>query len=224
MSWDEQFETLDRNNPISPEEKFEQQEEKDNEPKIEIQQLTPEQQEQLQLVENEKLLGNDKYKEGQLKEALEYYGSALTLLGEDKHKQFCEKRAVILGNRAAIYSKQENWEKVIQECNQALQEDPDYLKARLRRMTAAEKKDDVETAFNDATKILEQEPGNAMASQTKRKLEPTVMQRREKMKEEVVGKLKDLGNTILGKFGMSLDNFKAVQDPNSGGYSISYNP
>ncbi|XP_074379238.1 uncharacterized protein LOC141720624 isoform X2 [Apium graveolens] len=28
------------------------------------------------------------------------------------------------------------------------------------------------------------------------------------------GKLNDVENTILGKFGMSADNFKAVQDPN----------
>lgn len=37
-----------------------------------------------------------------------------------------------------------------------------------------------------------------------------------------VGKLKDLGNNILGKFGMSLDNFKAEQDPTTGGYSIKF--
>ena len=36
------------------------------------------------------------------------------------------------------------------------------------------------------------------------------------------GKLKDLGNTVLGKFGMSLDNFKAVKDPNTGSYSINF--
>ena len=36
------------------------------------------------------------------------------------------------------------------------------------------------------------------------------------------GKLKDLGNTLLGKVGLSLDNFKAVQDPATGSYSISF--
>lgn len=36
------------------------------------------------------------------------------------------------------------------------------------------------------------------------------------------GKLKDLGNTILGKFGMSLDNFKAEKDPETGSYSIRF--
>ena len=38
----------------------------------------------------------------------------------------------------------------------------------------------------------------------------------------MLGKLKELGNTILGKFGLSIDNFKAVQDPATGSYSISF--
>jgi hypothetical protein len=42
------------------------------------------------------------------------------------------------------------------------------------------------------------------------------------LQEEMLGKLKDLGNTLLGKFGLSLDNFKAVKDPQSGSYSISF--
>jgi hypothetical protein len=37
-----------------------------------------------------------------------------------------------------------------------------------------------------------------------------------------VGKLKDLGNTVLGKFGLSFDSFKAEKDPNTGSYSISF--
>jgi len=43
----------------------------------------------------------------------------------------------------------------------------------------------------------------------------------EKMKNEVLGNLKNLGNMVLGKFGMSLDNFKMQQNPD-GTYNIGY--
>jgi len=31
-----------------------------------------------------------------------------------------------------------------------------------------------------------------------------------------------MGNSILGRFGMSLDNFKAEKDPITGSYNISF--
>jgi hypothetical protein len=43
-----------------------------------------------------------------------------------------------------------------------------------------------------------------------------------RLQEEMLGKLKDMGNWVLGKFGLSVDNFKAVQDPQTGSYSISF--
>lgn len=47
---------------------------------------------------------------------------------------------------------------------------------------------------------------------------------REKLKTEMMETLKGFGNSILGRFGMSLDHFKAVQDPATGSYSLSYDP
>lgn len=70
--------------------------------------------------------------------------------------------------------------------------------------------------------MQELDPENAWALKTIHELQPEVQQRQDKMKDEMIGKLKDLGNTLLGKFGMSLDNFKAEQDPNTGGYSIKF--
>lgn len=38
----------------------------------------------------------------------------------------------------------------------------------------------------------------------------------------IAGKLKEMGNSILGRFGMSVDNFKTVKDPNTGSYSVQF--
>jgi len=54
-----------------------------------------------------------------------------------------------------------------------------------------------------------------------KRLEKENEEKMSKLKDEALGKLKDLGNSILGNFGMSLDNFKMTQDPNSGGWNIS---
>jgi hypothetical protein len=70
--------------------------------------------------------------------------------------------------------------------------------------------------------VLEKDPSNRHARMEIRRLEPIVTEKREKMKEEMLGKLKDLGNSVLGHFGLSVDNFKAVQDPKTGGYSINF--
>lgn len=52
-------------------------------------------------------------------------------------------------------------------------------------------------------------------------LEKCVEKEFEEKKGEVLGQLKDLGNNLLGKFGMSLDNFNLEQQA-GGGYNISF--
>ncbi|KAJ5239077.1 hypothetical protein N7468_003696 [Penicillium chermesinum] len=49
-----------------------------------------------------------------------------------------------------------------------------------------------------------------------------IKEAREKEMGEMMSKMKDLGNGFLKPFGLSTDNFKFVQDPKTGGYSMNF--
>ena len=133
-------------------------------------------------------------------------------------------------NRAACLVHLEKYDDAIQDCDIALWLQPDYVKALIRRMGCYEKTDRTELALKDAKAALEicerGKNGGVNARMMRevrghvKRLEKEEEVRMEKLKEETMGKLKDLGNSILGNFGMSMDNFKAEKDPNTGSYSI----
>eukprot|EP01035_Chromulina_nebulosa_P022680 gene22680-29365_t len=89
-------------------------------------------------------------------------------------------------------------DEAVDDCNEALAINKYYLKALIRRSLALEKLDRLEDAL--AEKIS--------------------AERMEKLKTEAFDKLKDLGNAILGNFGMSVNDFKMAQDPKTGSWSI----
>jgi tetratricopeptide (TPR) repeat protein len=131
--------------------------------------------------------------------------------------------AVYHCNRAACCLYLQRYEDAIQDCTVATLLQPKYTKAWARRSQAYEKTELTEEALKDAQKALECDPTNVKLRQNVHRLQKIEEERLEKLKEETLGKLKELGNSILGNFGMSIDNFQAVQDPNTGSYSISYN-
>lgn len=83
--------------------------------------------------------------------------------------------------------------------------------------------DYLQLALEDCDRWLGLEPGSEEAASKKAELQERIKAKQEALQEEVMGKLKDFGNTILGKFGLSLDNFKAEKDPKTGSYSINFN-
>ncbi|KAL3535228.1 hypothetical protein ACH5RR_003689 [Cinchona calisaya] len=167
-----------------------------------------------------KLEGNTLFKDGIYEEALLKYDIALQAVSSVPSS--VELRSVCHANRAACYSKLGKFEDTIKECTKALELNPNYIKVLLRRAEAHEKLEHFEEAIADMTKVLEVEPLNDQARRNIVRLKPLADEKREKMKEEMIGKLKEMGNSVLGRFGMSIDNFKAVKDPNTGSYSISF--
>ena len=132
------------------------------------------------------------------------------------------KLAVYYANRAATLLHLERNGEVITDCDISLLYNPTYIKAYLRRCTANERIENTEEALKDAKLAYELDPTNKVAQKHVTRLTKLENERLEKLKEETLDKLKGLGNSLLSNFGLSLDNFNAVQDPKTGGYSISF--
>ena len=178
-------------------------------------------------VEDERLLvhareakerGNAHFKVGELPQALECYSEAIELAAPTE----VDEVGVFFANRAAVFSRMGQHQAVCDDCDSALQRQPGYVKALLRRAQAKEALDQPSEALADMKKVLEIGPGAKAAAAAVPRLEAAANAKLEQQKEEMLGKLKELGNGILGKFGMSLDNFKADKDPNTGSYNISF--
>ncbi|GMN67192.1 hypothetical protein TIFTF001_036255 [Ficus carica] len=132
-----------------------------------------------------KLEGNKLYGNGQFVEALSQYELA-SYLAPDMPSSV-EIRSTCHSNRAICYLKLGKYEDTIKECTKALELNPSYIKALLRRAEAHEKLEHFEEAIADMKRILELDPLNDQAKKSIRRLEPLAEQKREKMKEEMIG-------------------------------------
>jgi len=79
-------------------------------------------------------------------------------------------------------------------------------------MTIFREEEEYEEAVKDAKLIQTIDPGFRGISNTVKELEKLQAEKFDKMKDEVVGGLKQLGNMFLGNFGMSVDNFAMAQN------------
>eukprot|EP01134_Creolimax_fragrantissima_P001245 CFRG1245T1 len=156
---------------------------------------------------------------------LKSYDSAIDLYTEclESCPKGDKRLSVFYSNRAACYLALKNYDAVVKDCTLALELNEMYVKALVRRAQGYEGLEKLEEALDDFKKVVELEPTAAVAVEGTKRLPPLITAKQDKLKEEMMGKLKDLGNTVLGKFGMSLDAFKMVQQPD-GSYSVAYNP
>jgi tetratricopeptide (TPR) repeat protein len=131
-------------------------------------------------------------------------------------------RSVIYANRAACLMKMEKYEAAIQSCTKSIELDSHYIKAFLRRAESYKHIDKLEDALQDYQKILELDPNNSQARREVYILPDQIKERNEKLKDEMLGKLKELGNMVLKPFGLSTNNFKLQQDPTTGSYNVNF--
>lgn len=167
-----------------------------------------------------KAQGNECFARKDFVEAFDLYTQAIEYAPVTK--DFDKNRAIFYCNRAACCSELGRHDEAVEDCTRALEFDPKYVKALLRRIKAYESLDKLEECLADMDAALALEPKQPGLRTERNKMEVRVKEKHEKLKEEMMTSLKGIGNTILGKFGMSLDNFKMEQDPNTGSYSVSF--
>ncbi|XP_054831528.1 tetratricopeptide repeat protein 1 [Eublepharis macularius] len=187
---------------------------------LELQKDMSEEEKQKRRDESTKLKeeGNEQFKRREYEEAEDSYSKALEVC-----PACCSTdRSVLYSNRAAARMKQDKKEVAIGDCSKALELNPDYIKALLRRAELYEKTEKLDEALEDYKNVLEKDPSVHQAREACLRLPRQIEERNEKLKKEMLGKLKDLGNFVLRPFGLSTDNFQVKQDSSTGSYSINF--
>ena len=111
--------------------------------------------------------------------------------------------------------------RAIRDAQKATRLDKKYLKGHARLKAAYELDKQYRKSLEAAQEMRRLEASSVAAGELAR-LEKLADEHDKKEMDEALGQLKGLGNQILGKFGLSLDNFKVQQDPNTGSYSINF--
>ncbi|KAM6196377.1 tetratricopeptide repeat protein 1 isoform 1-T2 [Sarcoramphus papa] len=210
----------DEENLQNDENSSRKQTELDEEYLLELEKNMPEEEKQKRRKESTTLKekGNEQFKKGDYGEAEDSYTKALQICPAC----FQKDRAVLFSNRAAAKMKQDKTEAALSDCSKAVELDPNYIRALLRRAELYEKTEKLDEALEDYKAVLEKDPSVHQAREACMRLPRQIEERNEKLKKEMLGKLKDLGNLVLRPFGLSTENFQIKQDSSTGSYSINF--
>ena len=109
----------------------------------------------------------------------------------------------------------------VADCSRSLELDPEYARPLQRRAELHERAERLDEALEDWKRLLELRPDCGEARRAVVRLPPQIAERNERLKSEMLGKLKDLGNMFMRPFGLSTDNFQMEQNE-AGGYSVKF--
>ncbi|WRT63859.1 uncharacterized protein IL334_000784 [Kwoniella shivajii] len=134
----------------------------------------------------------------------------------------------VWGNLAACYLALKKDKEAVEACTEALKIDPNYVKGLHRRATANERIGELSalvSAKDDYTLLQNLLPPSSPLNPSIRRsltnLPERIKVEEKKQMDEMMGKLKDLGNSLLGNFGLSTDNFKFEKQDN-GGWGMNF--
>lgn len=163
--------------------------------------------------------GNDYFREKLYESSIECYSEALDICPQ----QSIADRSVLHSNRSAALIHCQRLEEALEDSNAAIDLNQNYVKAILRRAQIYRQMNDkLDECLKDYEKVVQLDPKCAEAVVACHQLRQEINERNEKLKTEMMSKLKDLGNLVLRPFGLSTDNFKMTQNPENGGYSVNF--
>lgn len=166
--------------------------------------------------EDLKLQGNSHFKMKEYSQAIEKYTLALESSADNP-----SFKSVLYFNLGMANSLIDRTDESIANFTSAIELNPQYSKAIFQRMKLYQKLEKFDKAIEDAKILKSQHFTGANIDALILELEQQEKAKIEKLKAETLSQLKGLGNSILGKFGISLDNFKLNQN-NDGSYNIQY--
>jgi len=118
-----------------------------------------------------KAKGNAHFKNGEYDQALAAYAQVLKLANPETDRKLIVS---CYCNRAICYQQQSDFRNVIQECNKALELDPDNAKALMRRSSAFEGMEKYRLALQDVRKVLLRHPKMTVANKAQHRLSGAV--------------------------------------------------
>ncbi|KAH9508832.1 RNA polymerase II-associated protein 3 [Bulinus truncatus] len=133
--------------------------------KHEINEIVQEQDKKI-LATAEKEKGNEYYKNGDLKKALEAYTRGLQFDPTDK---------VLLSNRSLVFLKQNKFAECEADCTLSLSQNPLYVKPYLRRASARSNLGKLAEAVEDFQRVVELEPNNEQAKSEIERLQKEIL-------------------------------------------------
>ncbi|TEB39180.1 hypothetical protein FA13DRAFT_1751637 [Coprinellus micaceus] len=146
---------------------------------------------------------------------------------DNEKREVVRLRSMLHANIGACQIKFGKHKEAVEACTQALKDDPTYIKALQRRAASNEILDTwsslsaAEEDYNTLLTLLQPASQKLDVESKLRNLKPRLDIAQKRETSEMLDKLKGLGNTLLGNFGLSTDNFKF--EPNGqGGYSMNF--